>query len=91
MNPDCSEIRPLHKCNTTTQERKNDFFESYRAEKRKKLNRVTISAVKVERKINTLAPDESKGLYRVWLEDEVDCIAVGDYALEESAIDINLL
>ena len=41
--------------------------------------------------MNTLAPDESKGRYRVLMQDIVDCIALGDYGSYESTIERNIL
>ncbi|PXF46057.1 hypothetical protein BWQ96_04157 [Gracilariopsis chorda] len=39
----------------------------------------------------TLAPDDSKGRYRLLLEDKVDCIALGDYGSDKSAINKKIL
>ena len=90
MNPDCSELHPLSKCQNTPNDTKKDLFANYRAQKRRKGYEITkLSAVRgcpAEADF-----DESKGRYRVILEDEVDAIALGDYGADESALPLTML
>lgn len=84
LNKECNGIHRLRDCPNTSDEKKKELFEEYRAQR--KNNNGGNKFMKAVKLPDGTPPDASEGRYRILLEDQVTAVALGDYGSDESAI-----
>jgi len=82
LNPKCNEKHPLKHCqNTSPDEKKILYDKFYENRKKNKASKVVSSYTD-----GSDLPDAEEGRYRIFIEDNVVAVALGDYGADFSAI-----